>query len=82
MLERQFGEFDLQAVENIRRNLAVFGKEANLFGRLIGFVDHLQAFAPSRLLDVIDLTQVQNGALGSVTDPQSPVLDHASNTYS
>src|SRR5208283_1942406 len=44
---------------------------------LIGFMDHLQACAPSRLLDVMDLTQVQNGALGRVTDAPSPVLDHA-----
>jgi hypothetical protein len=77
VLERQFRELDVQPVEDLRRNLAVFGEEANWLGRLIGFVDHLQALAPGRLLDVIDLTQVENGALGRVTDAQSPVLHDA-----
>jgi hypothetical protein len=77
MLEGPFGEFDLQAVENLRRNLAVFGEKANLFHRLLGFMDHLQAFAPSGLLDVMDLAQMENGASGRGTDAQSPVLDYA-----
>ena len=76
-MERQFGELDLEPVENLRGNLAVFGKKTDLFGALIGFIDHLQALAPSRLLRVIDLAQVKDGALRGVSGTQTAVLDHA-----
>ena len=76
-LQRQLRKLDSQPVENLRRNVPVFGKETNLFGRLIGFVDHLQALAPGRLLRVVDLAQIKDGALRGVPRAQTPVFDHA-----
>ena len=76
VLQRQFGEFDLESVENIRRNVAVLAEKADLFGDLIGFIDHVQALAPSRLLRVNDLAQIKDGALGGVTHPQTAVFDN------
>ena len=77
MLQRQFGEFDLQAIENIRWHGAVFGEETDLFGALIGFVDHVKAFAPGRLLRVIDLAQIEDGALDRASGAQTAVFNDA-----
>ncbi len=76
-MERQFGEFDLESVENLRGNVAVFREKADLFGELVDFIDHLQAFAPGRLLRVIDLAQVKDRALRRVTDAQTAILNDA-----
>jgi hypothetical protein len=68
---------DLEAVENVGRDVAVFGEQTDLFGELSGFVEHVHIFAPGRLLRVIDLAQVKNGALGGVTGAQAAVFDDA-----
>ena len=72
-----FGESDLESVENIGRDLAVLGEKADLFFDLIGFIDHVEAFAPSRWLRVMDLAQVKDGALRRVTHAQTAIFDHA-----
>jgi len=77
MLERQFGEFDLEAIEDVGRDLAVFGEETDLFGELSGFVERVQILAPGGLLRVIDLAQIENGALRGVAGAQAAVLDDA-----
>ena len=77
MFERQLGEFGLKSVEHFGGNLAVFGEQTDLFGELIGFINHLQAFAPGGLLGVVDLTQIEDGALGSVAGAQTAVFDDA-----
>ena len=77
MLERQLGELHSEPVEDFRRDVAVFGEQTDLFGPLSGFVEHLQTLAPSRLLGVVDLAQVEDGALSGGTSTQPAVLDHA-----
>jgi hypothetical protein len=77
MLEGPFGKFDLQAVEDIGRDLAVFGEQTDWFGELSGFVERVQMLAPGGPLDVIDLAQLEHGALGGVTGAQAAVFDDA-----
>ncbi|HEY5503529.1 MAG TPA: hypothetical protein VIK28_00100 [Sedimentisphaerales bacterium] len=76
MLQRQFGQLDLEAVEDIGREVAVFGKQTDLFGELSGFVERVETFAPGRLLRIIDLAQVKDGALHGVTSAQAAVFDN------
>ncbi len=77
VLESQFGELNFQTVENVGRDLAVLGEEADLLGQLIDFIDHVQTFAPGRLLGVIDLAQIKGRALGGMTHAQTAVLHDA-----
>jgi hypothetical protein len=76
-LQGQFGELDLAAVENVGWDVAVFREQTDLFGQLRGFVEHVQTLAPGRLLRVIDLAQVKDGALVGVTRAQTAVFDNA-----
>ena len=77
MFQRQCGQLHLESVENLGWEVAVFGEQTDLFGQLRGFVEHVQTFAPSPLLRVIDLAQVKDGALDSVTGAQTAILDDA-----
>jgi hypothetical protein len=77
VLERQLRELDLESVEDLRRNLAIFGEKADGFGELIGFIDHVEALAPGRLLRVVDLPQIENGSLHHMADAQTAILHHA-----
>jgi hypothetical protein len=56
--QAQFGKLHFEPVENLGRNVAVLGEEANLLGQLINLIEDFEAFAPGRLLRVVDLTQV------------------------
>ena len=49
----------MQSVEDIGRDVAVFGEQADLFGELSGFVEGVQTFAPGCLLAVIDLAKIE-----------------------
>jgi len=77
MLQRQLRQLDLEPVEDIGREVAVFGEEADLLGELSGFVERVETFAPGRLLRVIDLAHVKDGALSGVTGAQAAVFDDA-----
>ncbi len=57
-------ELDLNAVDGVARNLAVFGKQAQFGEPLLALDEDFQRFAPGRLLAVIDLPQVEHAALG------------------
>ena len=56
MMERQFGEFDLESVEDLGWDLAVFGEEADLFGELGGFIEGVETFAPGGLPREIEVS--------------------------
>jgi len=77
MLERQFGQLHLQAVEDLGRDLAVGGEQTDLFGELSRLVEDVQLLAPSRVLGVVDLAQVEDGALRGVAGAQAAVFDDA-----
>ena len=77
MFEPQLRKLDLEAIEHVGRNLAVLGEQTDLFSELIGFIDHLQTLAPGGLLGVVDLTQMENCALGGVAGAQPAVFDDA-----
>jgi hypothetical protein len=51
-----------------------------LFGQLGGFVERIQTLGPGRLLGVVDLAQLENGALGGVSGAQPAVLDDTPGT--
>jgi hypothetical protein len=44
---------------------------------LSGFVERVETFAPGRLLGIVDLAQVKDGAWGGVAGAQTAVLDDA-----
>jgi hypothetical protein len=56
-------ELDLHAVHGFRRNCAVFREQTQGGVILPLLVEHLQALAPSRLLAVVDLAQIQHPPL-------------------
>lgn len=63
-LERQLGEFHLQAVERIGRDLAAGGEQRDLLGALRGLVERFGLFAPRGLPGVVNLAEIKDGALG------------------
>jgi hypothetical protein len=53
----------LQTVDHIGRNLAVVGKQTQVLILLFLFIKYRQRLAPSRLLLIVDLTEIENGSL-------------------
>ncbi len=65
-------ELDLNAVDRVARNLAVFGEQAQLGEPLLALHEDFQRLAPGRLLAVIDLAQVEHAALSHLAGAQAP----------
>jgi len=65
-------ELDLNAVDGVAGNLAVFGEQAQLGEPLLALDEDFQGFAPSGLLAVIDLAQVEHAALSHLAGAQAP----------
>jgi hypothetical protein len=59
----QTAQAHLDAVNGIGWDLPVIGKQTHRGEALLGFIEHFQRPAPRCLLPVVDLTQIQNGAL-------------------
>lgn len=76
-LEREFGQLYLQAVECVGRNLAVGGEERDLLCALGGLIEGFELLAPRRLLGVVDLAEIEDGALGGAIGAQAAVFDDA-----
>src|SRR5512134_2182589 len=73
----QFAQSDLQAVGGIRGDLAILGEQTQRARALLLFIEDLQGLAPGRLLAVVDLAQVKDGALRGLAGRQTTVLHHA-----
>ena len=65
-LQFQAAQADLYAVDGIGRKVPVIGKQAHGGEALFGFIEYFERLSPRRLLPVIDLAEVENGALRSL----------------
>ena len=59
-------ELDLKGVEGVGRNGAVVGEQGQLLGLLVGAVEDVQCLSPGRLLGIVDLSEIQDRALGDM----------------
>src|SRR3954447_17044274 len=73
----QSAEFHWHAVHGIRRNLPVVRKQAQRRVALLCLIEHLQCFAPGRLLLVVDLTEIEHRPLYGLATRHATVLDDA-----
>src|ERR1043166_2593853 len=75
-LQFQAAQADLDAVDGIGRKFPVIGKQTHGGEALFGFIEYVERLSPCRLLVVIDLAEIENGALRSLAARQSTVFDH------
>src|SRR5579863_1753221 len=75
-LQFQAAQADLDAVDGIGRKLPVIGKQTHGGEALFGFIEYVERLSPCRLLSVIDLAEIENGALRSLAARQPTVLNH------
>src|ERR1700728_297150 len=76
-LQFQPTQAHLHAVDRIGGNFPIVGKQTHGGEALFGLVEYVQRLAPRRLLLVVDLAEIENGALGCLAAGQTAVLDHA-----
>src|SRR6185295_10199366 len=76
-LQFQTAQAHRNAVDGIGGKLPVIGKQTHGGEALFGFVEHIERLSPCRLLLVVDLAQIKNGALRCLAAGQPPVLDNA-----
>src|SRR5665647_499461 len=73
----QPAQLHLQALYSIPGNLAILREQAQRTCALPLLVENVESFTPCRFLLVVDLTQIQNGALRGLTGRQTPILHNA-----
>ena len=62
-LQFQAAHADLDAVDGIGRKFPVIGKQTHGGETLFGFIEYIERLPPCGLLAVIDLAEIENGAL-------------------
>src|SRR5205085_1250507 len=67
----------LHAVDGIGGNFPIVGKQTHGCEALFTFVEYIERLAPRGLLLIVDLAEIENGALRGLAAGQPPVLDHA-----
>src|SRR5579871_85424 len=75
-LQFQAAQSDLDTVDGIGRKLPVIGKQTHGGEALFGFIEYVERLSPRRLLAIIDLAEIENGALHSLAARQTTVLHH------
>src|SRR5579872_5227459 len=76
-LQFQPAQAHLHAVDGIGGNFPIVGKQTHGGEALFGFAEYIERLAPRRLLLIVDLAEIENGALRGLAPGQPPVLDHA-----
>ncbi len=76
-LQFQPAQAHLHAIDGIGGNFPIVGKQTHRGEALLGLVEYIQRLAPRRLLSIVDLAEIENGALRCLAAGQSAVLDHA-----
>jgi hypothetical protein len=76
-LQFQAAQADLDAVDGIGRKFPILGKQAHRGEALFGFSEDLERLSPCGLLAVVDLAEIENGALRCFAARQTAVLNHA-----
>ena len=76
-LQFQPAQAHLHTVDGIGGDFPIVGKQTHRGEALFGLVEYIQRLAPRRLLLIVDLAEIENGALCCLAAGQSPVLDHA-----
>jgi len=73
----QAAQTNLYAVDRVGGKLAVIGKQTHRGETLFGFIEYVERLSPRGLLPVINLAEVEHGALRGLTAGQPTILNHA-----
>src|SRR5215469_15473839 len=76
-LQFQAAQANLYAVDGVGGKFAVIGEQTQGSEPLFGFIEHIKRLSPPGLLPVIDLAEVEHGALRCLAARQPTVLNHA-----